>query len=720
MTEESTIQCESCGTIYNDWEEVCPYCAYPNPLFATETLPPFSADYDQDQPEELFYPADESDPDFAPGDYADSPAPLPADEPWLEDENSDIEAISPYEDSYDDSAEYYDEADSDIFDEYDDLEAEEEVDFDDEPPPRSIKKRYLLGCLGLFLCVGLFYGGIGLLGAYHGLQERSQSRHTEAEAHYQRGEQHLANNSLDLAIAEFELALSLNPNLIEARQALNEAQSLAQAMPTPTSETRAAAAAVILETAEAHIEQQNWTEALDTLANVRDLDNTYQADYVSDLIFTTNAQLAQQNLTAANLPQAVPYLEAALSERPDDPEISNELERALSYLQAKQAELADDKETAIDIYKELYQQNPDYLDVKQRLLQTYQAWGDELLNQQEWCRAESLYVEAAFITPTDDLQEKVNLSAQRCQGKTDEPVAQTTKPAATPIGPAPAAQSATPTASPTPAQNSGDIYFSAFNPNESRWEIMAVPAAGGTPSVIVTEGTMPALSPNGRWLVYRSEQNESEGLHIFDLTSGQDQRLTIFRQDILPRWGGNNQDFLFVAQEPATGLWKIQQGFADGKGDPVILRDGRTPDLSPNNNLIAYQGTDPAGNNPGIYLAPMGGGEATRLTNHQSDRSPDFSPAGNQLAYMSTRGGNWDIYVVDVAGSAPRRITDNSSSDGLPAWSPDGNSLAYISDAGGRWGLYTISAAGGEPVRLADWDGLNRPDWLTAQIWWGP
>ncbi len=453
---------------------------------------------------------------------------------------------------------------------------------------------------------------------------------------------------------------------------------------------------------------------------MRDLDETYQAEYVSELIYTANVQLAQQNLSPAQIEEAVIYFEAALSEQPDDPEISTELERALLYLQAEQAALTD-KETAIDLYKDLYRQDTKYLDVEQQLLQTYQDFGDELLAQEDWCQAESQYVEAALIEPSGELKTKVNLSAQRCQGQPDAPVAQNTKPTATPIGPAPASAEETPppTAPAAPAQSSGTIYFSAFNPNESQWEIRSVPAQGGRPSVIVTDGTMPALSPNGRWLVYRSEQIESEGLHIFDVTSGEDRRITIFRQDILPRWGGNNQQFLFVAQEPATGFWKIQQGFADGKGDPVILRDGRTPDLSLDNTLIAYQGADPAGNNPGIYLAPMGGGEAIRLTNHESDRSPDFSPDGSQLVYMSTRGGNWDIYAVDVAGSAPRRITNNPTSDGLPVWSPDGDSLAYISDAGGSWAIYTIGAAGGEPVRVADWDGINRPDWLTAQIWWG-
>jgi serine/threonine-protein kinase len=305
-------------------------------------------------------------------------------------------------------------------------------------------------------------------------------------------------------------------------------------------------------------------------------------------------------------------------------------------------------------------------------------------------------------------------------------VLQVTPKATAPFGatgsaPVAATSNITPTAAAKPAPpaggGSGSIYFSAFNPAEARWEILAVPASGGTPKLVLINGTMPAVSPDGRWLVYHSELLDAEGFHRFDLTSGEDARITQFQRHILPRWGSDSNRFIFPAQEPGTGRWQVLLGFADGKSDPLILRDGRTPDWS-STNLIAYQGTDPAGNNPGIYVVPFDGGEAARLTNHESDRSPDFSPDGSQLAYMSTQGGNWDIYTINTAGSVPRQITTSPGQDGLPAWSPDGSQIAYVSDGGGSWAIYVVNAAGGTPVKITPWDGTNLPDWLLAQIWW--
>jgi TolB protein len=229
---------------------------------------------------------------------------------------------------------------------------------------------------------------------------------------------------------------------------------------------------------------------------------------------------------------------------------------------------------------------------------------------------------------------------------------------------------------------------------------------------------MPTVSPDGRLLVYRSDRIEAEGLHRFDLTTGQDTRLTLHGWHYLPRFGGDNNLFLLAAQEPATQRWLIYQGFADGKSEPGAIRDGRTPALSPNGDKIAYQGVNPEGNDPGIYVIPFGGGEPVRLTHHESDRAPDFAPNGSQLAYMSTQNGTWDIYTVGVAGGTPTQVTSGGGSEGLPAWSPDGSRIAFVSDAGGSWGIYVVSAGGGQPTKIGPWDGANLPNWLEAQIGW--
>jgi tetratricopeptide (TPR) repeat protein len=724
MTEEFTIQCENCGTIYPNTNEVCPYCGASQPLPGPYYDGPYyDGPYDDGGPlEEEFYAGQN---DALPHEVYPPPTPdvplaeeyadeYPMDEPFVED---DIFAVAGEEAGQAEYGEY-----DELYDEYD----EDEFDEPEAEPRRLTWPRLLLGCLGILLCIGVFYGGIGLIAAYQGLQERSLDNQAKAEEHYRRGQQRLANNEIELAIAEFERALSLNPNLYPAREALHEAQRIAQSLPTPTSEARTAAATALLNDAEAQVIQENWSAAVETLSQLRDLDPDYRAAYVSELLYKTNYQLGLKLITPDQIDQALLAFERALAERPDDEAVMQQKVKASLYLEGKVAAEQNDFKQAVEAFRGLYQQDGNYLDVKQRLLHARAQYGDGLAAAGDWCLAEAQYVEAVLLQPDEAVKAKSEQSYQRCREMTTPQTASTSPPVritssagnvsgadsvATP------AVTTTAVSTATTSPGSGAIFFSAFNPNEARWEILSVPARGGSPEVLVTNATMPALSPNGQLLVYHSELLEAEGFHLLDLTSGEERRITNFKRHILPRWGGDNQQFLFVAQEPATQRWQIQLGFADGKSEPLVLRDGRTSDWSSDNSLMAYQGTDAEGNNPGIYLVLFNGGEPTRLTNHESDRAPDFSPDGSQLAYMSTRNGNWDVYTVSTAGSAPRQLTTAPGNDGLPAWSPDGSQVAYVSDADGNWAIYVINATGGTPYKVIEWDG-NRPDWLLAQIWW--
>ena len=65
------------------------------------------------------------------------------------------------------------------------------------------------------------------------------------------------------------------------------------------------------------------------------------------------------------------------------------------------------------------------------------------------------------------------------------------------------------------------------------------------------------------------------------------------------------------------------------------------------------------------------GSNQTRLTdNHGRDHEPSWSPDGRHIAFISTRDGNWEIYVMKADGSNQTRLTDNPARDSTPAWRP--------------------------------------------------
>jgi len=91
---------------------------------------------------------------------------------------------------------------------------------------------------------------------------------------------------------------------------------------------------------------------------------------------------------------------------------------------------------------------------------------------------------------------------------------------------------------------------------------------------------------------------------------------------------------------------------------------------------------------------------------------PVLSRDGRLLAYSSDRGGSGglDIWLQQVSGGAPLRLTDNPADDVEPAFSPDGTMIVYRAE-GEMEGIYLMPALGGRRTLLAR--GGYRPRFST-------
>ena len=96
--------------------------------------------------------------------------------------------------------------------------------------------------------------------------------------------------------------------------------------------------------------------------------------------------------------------------------------------------------------------------------------------------------------------------------------------------------------------------------------------------------------------------------------------------------------------------------------------------------------------------------EITRLTfDDGMTWAAAFAPDGKMFAYTSDRGGdgNADIWVQQLAGGPPLRLTTHPATDATPSFSPDGSKIVFRSQRDGG-GIYEIATLGGPEHRLAD------------------
>src|SRR5262245_21036244 len=112
--------------------------------------------------------------------------------------------------------------------------------------------------------------------------------------------------------------------------------------------------------------------------------------------------------------------------------------------------------------------------------------------------------------------------------------------------------------------------------------------------------------------------------------------------------------------------------FAASASASAQTRMLRTPTVSKTQIAFAYA------NN--IWTVDRAGGAARRITSFQgTTENPKFSPDGRLIAFSAQYAGNVDVYVVPAEGGAPKRLTWHPGGDVVQGWMPDGKSIVFQS-----------------------------------------
>jgi Tol biopolymer transport system component len=260
----------------------------------------------------------------------------------------------------------------------------------------------------------------------------------------------------------------------------------------------------------------------------------------------------------------------------------------------------------------------------------------------------------------------------------------------------------------------------------------------------------PAISPDGRRVIYSSDQNGNYDIYTATL-DGQTTQLTHdTANELHPAWSPDGQLFAFlrvagehfdilvspIAGGPERKVARIDLTRFGLPHDDVLATQGSPgPAWSPNGAELAFTSSTPGDSNAPIHVLQLNSGQQRVLThplNGAYDFYPAYSPDGKWVAFCRLHSNSTSsVYVIRAAGGEERLITrERKDIKGL-AWMPDGRSFVISSNRAGPQRLWSVDVDTGatrpfptagtsarDPSVSPDGKWLVYSDYMVrAQIW---
>ncbi|MCC6865979.1 MAG: PD40 domain-containing protein [Ignavibacteria bacterium] len=216
-------------------------------------------------------------------------------------------------------------------------------------------------------------------------------------------------------------------------------------------------------------------------------------------------------------------------------------------------------------------------------------------------------------------------------------------------------------------------------------------------------GIDPKFTDDGKYLMYRSEKDESNALYIMDLSTGES----------FPVSDGS---LATHAEFSHSGQYIVYSSSADQNFDLVVLNLNDTTDnaqntvvatkdaeiygtFSPDDKKLAFASFDI--NYKGtLKTCDVTGKNVKVISNSGSSYNPKWSPDGKYLAYISDKSGRFQIYLVKSDGSSVKQLTSESGNVVEYNFSSDGSKIVYDSQSESVSSIWIIDVETGTKQNL--------------------
>ena len=182
----------------------------------------------------------------------------------------------------------------------------------------------------------------------------------------------------------------------------------------------------------------------------------------------------------------------------------------------------------------------------------------------------------------------------------------------------------------------------------------------------------PAVTPDGRYIVFVSNRTGSSNIDRYGLSTGEQKQLT----------NGASEEFPAVS---ADSKWVIYAATGSSKHT--------------------------------LWKVPIDGGASVQLTNKLSTW-PDVSRDGQKIAcwYRAEQGARWQIAVIPIAGGDPEKVFDipPTADTNIPTrWMPDGRGISFVATQNGVSNIWRQPLDGVPPKQVTNFttDQITWFDW---------
>lgn len=205
-------------------------------------------------------------------------------------------------------------------------------------------------------------------------------------------------------------------------------------------------------------------------------------------------------------------------------------------------------------------------------------------------------------------------------------------------------------------------------------------------------------------------------LNIYNIETGKNTVIAEFSKVIeAPNWSNDGKFLYFNSYgkiykyEIETGRQtQVDTGYADTCNNDHVL--------SPDNTAIAVSSGYNDSFTSQIHIVPFDGSGVQLVTEKEPSYLHGWSPDGRTLAYCAERGGEWDVYTIDINGGEETRLTDAQGLNDGPEYSADGKYIWFNSVRTGRMQIWRMKADGSDQTQMTfdeemnSWFGHISPD----------